>query len=132
MQQKNLLLFLVLSFLIFVGWAWLEQKIWPPPPRPAAQTYSVPLPPDPQLWGNLYARVPADLALAAGVPGIGTVCQLATDLRLGEPRLRERIRFAMARPEPQRPPAPALAQGPHKEIPLRDDNFNLHVVLTTR
>src|SRR5437588_5159032 len=33
MQQKNLLLFLGLALLLFVGYANLKQLLWPPPPR---------------------------------------------------------------------------------------------------
>lgn len=32
MQQRNFVLFMVLSFLILVGWVWLQNKLWPPPP----------------------------------------------------------------------------------------------------
>ena len=33
MQQRNFVLFMVLSFLILVGWVWMQNKLWPPPKR---------------------------------------------------------------------------------------------------
>jgi YidC/Oxa1 family membrane protein insertase len=33
MQQRNLLMFMVVSILILVGWSWLQNKLWPPPLR---------------------------------------------------------------------------------------------------
>jgi YidC/Oxa1 family membrane protein insertase len=33
MQQRNLLLFFVLSLLLFVGWSSLSHYLWPPPPK---------------------------------------------------------------------------------------------------
>jgi len=34
-QHKNLLLFVVLSLLILVGWTAIQNTLWPPPPRKA-------------------------------------------------------------------------------------------------
>jgi YidC/Oxa1 family membrane protein insertase len=33
MQQRNFLLFFVLSFLLFIGWLELKRALWPPPPK---------------------------------------------------------------------------------------------------
>lgn len=33
MQQRNFVLFMVLSFLILIGWVWLQNKFWPQKPK---------------------------------------------------------------------------------------------------
>ncbi|MFN4261928.1 MAG: YidC/Oxa1 family insertase periplasmic-domain containing protein [Gemmataceae bacterium] len=43
MQQKNLLLFFIISLGILLGWSWLQSKLWPPQPKPE------PPAPDPAL-----------------------------------------------------------------------------------
>ena len=30
MQQRNFVVFMVLSFLILIGWVWMQNKLWPP------------------------------------------------------------------------------------------------------
>jgi YidC/Oxa1 family membrane protein insertase len=33
MQQRNFVWFMILSFLILIGWVWIQNKLWPPKPR---------------------------------------------------------------------------------------------------
>lgn len=33
MQQRNFILFIIISLFIFVGWFWVQQQLWPPPTK---------------------------------------------------------------------------------------------------
>ncbi len=80
MQQKNLIVFIVLSILILTGWSLLQNVIWPPPPakeKEEARNGKKKEPPRAVVWqltgaaqrqmpGHLWAAViPADMGLAA-------------------------------------------------------------------
>jgi len=67
--DKRSVLAIVLSFLIFVGWMWLQNKIWPPqkPPTPAAPTAKAPSPaPAPSPATPEPGKAPAEPAPPQG------------------------------------------------------------------
>jgi YidC/Oxa1 family membrane protein insertase len=137
MQQKNLLLFVLLTALIFIGWARFVAWKWPQPQRPH-QEAKIRLP-EPKLWSTVPAQLQAALEQAPGMPGIAGACKIATDLALAD--LEASGPRALARREPEPPPKPAPAPRPvqmaeHREVTLGSDDpaspFNLRVVLTSR
>jgi YidC/Oxa1 family membrane protein insertase len=71
MQQKNLMVFTILSIAILSGWLWIQHQIWPPPPRDSQKK-------DAKLWpfekmrlqdqGEIFASL-----LAQGSPLAGSL-----------------------------------------------------------
>lgn len=130
MQNKNLLTLILLTLLLFIGWAQLVNWIWPPPPRkPKPPPAPTPITlPQPQLWAGL----PGALAGAdAGPAQLATICALAAHAA-GEPAP------AVAKaPEPPKAaaPEPPVPAAEHREIVLGEDAadspFNFQVVLTS-
>ncbi len=122
MQQKNFLLFLVLSFLLFIAWMETKRRLWPPPPRPANQQSTKPpeAPPPPLIVSAIgYAANPQTL----WQPG-WTAATL--------------IKAAPPRPKPTELPAQPPITPDQKLVPLetpesRDDpKFHLQVQLDPR
>ncbi len=69
MQQRNFVLFMVLSFLILFGWVWVQNKIWPPQPK-TPKDEKVVLKVDWQKYGQAAKAVNliADSSLAVSGP----------------------------------------------------------------
>lgn len=132
-QPKNLVLFFLLSFAVFVGWTALQNRIWPPPKK-------VPPPPrlrlpNDQLWGG----VPASVAPVSAVPGIGVALPLVGQVAVVEWSAGDRQRWVQITPEPKPQPKPVapeppkVAAAPARKITLGDDRlFNLQVTFTNR
>jgi YidC/Oxa1 family membrane protein insertase len=75
-QQRNLILFIVLSFVILLGWPRLERWLWPPPERPPQPLWP---------WKGLSKENQAEMAARvtfapATLPGLANAVQLATGL----------------------------------------------------
>src|SRR5581483_2374510 len=83
MQQKNLFLFLLFTFLIFTTWQFVEAWLFPQARRkrqpPVAAKIERPLRAEPMLWTELSTAM-----RAPGVPGVGDVLALATPVGLAE------------------------------------------------
>ncbi|GIW79569.1 MAG: hypothetical protein KatS3mg105_1376 [Gemmatales bacterium] len=76
MQQRNLLIFIVLSIVVFVAWSWLGMLLWPPPP-----------PPQPRLAlpdARLRASTPALLAPLPAVSPLANAGYLAAQMATSE------------------------------------------------
>src|SRR2546425_6133627 len=136
MQQRNFLIFITLSFLLIFASTFIQN--WLSPPRPP-QAPTKKLPADRYLASDLAARTQSTLAATPGMPGIGAAVQLATDARIAEWSVSGRnqtalVRKGEAKPEPPRPPPPAVAQqagAPRQEIEIGGNGYNLTVLLTS-
>jgi YidC/Oxa1 family membrane protein insertase len=133
-NTRNLLVFMVLSSLIFAGSIWLQNWLMPPKPHQASEpTLSRA---DAHAWSELAVRAPAS-AVLPGVPGLGTAAQIYADTTLARWLAAREYRLPVVRrPEPKaEPPAPAVAAkpaAPRKAIPIgHDDGFKIRAVLTT-
>lgn len=135
MQQRNLLVFFILTFLIFTSWSFIESRIWPRKPRPRNKTNTTqaekPLRTDPMLWADVTGR-----AAFPGIPGLGTAAALATDVGIAEWASRERSGMAIVLARQAREAAKAKAKpaqvNKREEVALGGEGFNFDVVLTTR
>lgn len=141
-QQRNLLLFFVLTFLVLFGWQLVQDwlGLTPRPKKPAARTTVAE-----DDWRDAPARIQAALGAVAGVQAsLGTtlntaVPQLAVEARLAhwasqerrlaveKLRLAEKAARARARPRPA--PTPPIKE---EEINLGGEGFNLLVTLTNK
>jgi YidC/Oxa1 family membrane protein insertase len=136
-QQKNLLIFFVLSFLIFVGWSALQNYLWPPKAKtPAPKDDSVEVA-KPHPWGDLPPQaIAAQVGLAApiaGAPVTDPVPQLASQVGV--------VNWTAERPKfwalkTNLPPPEPVVKKPKQEAPRsivlgNDSSYNLHVTLTT-
>src|SRR5438876_4909671 len=134
MQQKNILLFLALTFLVLLGWQALTIRLWPPKPRPIAQRGEGPLAPDLNVlwsWKELPVAVQiARLAVAcpAAPAGQENVFALAVALAQADPH--ELRPPAVVAKIPPQPPEPAPVQEPIESIRLGDDSSFLKVDVT--
>jgi YidC/Oxa1 family membrane protein insertase len=133
MQQKNFIVFLVLSLAILVGWSWLQMHLWPPKPPEKKDTDQVEE--QAKKPAPLPRNVGAALAVAdrlSGAPGITDAVWLAalargvTDVF---PRL-ETPAVAKAPEKKEKPPAPTEAKA--RDIPLGGAGYHIQAVLTTR
>src|SRR5947209_6383410 len=125
MQNKNTIVFFILSFLILIGWLQVQKLIWPPPTKA--------LPPPPEA--RLLAQV-AGLAMTPDIPGLAQATALAADLAVAQHDWTADKRQQVAevdhppepKPEPAKPqPAVKAPAAVHKEPVLGDDNANLKV-----
>jgi YidC/Oxa1 family membrane protein insertase len=134
MRQRNLILFVVFTFIIMMGWARLGEYLYPRPRRV--------LLPYPPLWSALPSQLQA---VAAGTnPTVGGAAAVATQVAIASwSAEKQEAPVAAAKPEPPKPQAPALVEKPlpkqppvkREEIALGSDSgdsrFNAQVVLTT-
>lgn len=138
MQQRNFVLFVLLTFVLFAGWSLVQTWLWPPPPRkPRVVSQKEAAPPaesalpkrfaDPRLWGDLLAQTPAVVTGLPGLPGMAGACTLLADARLADPEAQALLRAAARVAREASTP-----RAPHREIALGDESFNLQAVLTTR
>jgi YidC/Oxa1 family membrane protein insertase len=136
MQQKNVVVFVILSSLIIFGWPLVHKWVWPPPPR-APQQPAVKLPLESRQYADLYLHAPSAVVLAPAVPGVGSALHLLTEAGLAHPATPGPLRLALARkaePKPRPTPEAVAARRPKVEprtITLGDDSFNLKVQVTT-
>src|SRR5262245_49935448 len=129
-QQKNLVLFFVLSFAIFVGWSALQTFLWPPPKRVRPQP---PLKlPNEQFWGGMAGL----LAQPPAVPGLGAALPLVGDVAVAEWSAGDREQWKRIAAEPKplpKPERPKVAAAKPEKFTLGDDTqFNLQVTFTTQ
>jgi len=144
MQQKNLIVFLLISMLILFLWLPLKHTIWRPP---------VPPPPPLRLPNqHLWAGLPGQLVMAAfpGTAGIGPALPQLAQVALAdwsadeqktwmsnwlaakekkpaEPKPKPAAQVAVQPPKPVKP----VVQAPQKDVVLGDaDGFNLLVTIT--
>jgi YidC/Oxa1 family membrane protein insertase len=135
-KNKNLVFFLILSFLILVTSMWVQHKFFPPPQRPEkkpAPAAAAEFPNNPALWSDLQARSAA-MALSAAVPGGASGFVAATDIAVALHAGEER-RLLLAKkqePRPQPPKEAPAALVKHTEPTLGDDTSHLKVRLTSR
>jgi YidC/Oxa1 family membrane protein insertase len=149
MQQRNFIWFMVLSFLILVGWVWVQNKFWPAKPKgPKDDTTARQI--DWRQYGPAARAV--NLIANRGLPLAGVVeeLRLGQDLWHTPPRPRVLARWDDLT-ETQRkiaallpPPLPGTlgvlaALIPEKreelaavKIPFGGKNYQLEGVLTTR
>jgi YidC/Oxa1 family membrane protein insertase len=141
MQNKNLLIFFLVSFLFVVAWSTLVNRIWPPPLRqPKDEAPATPLRVDPRVWIALQATTQNLANAAPGVSGIGPACQLAGEVALADWGVHEQQLLAKKRAEPPKPKQPIqeakAAKVEHREAALGDGDensaFNLKVLLTSK
>ncbi len=141
MQQKNLIIFCLLSFLVLMVWMPLRYLLFPPVPPPPPPLKL----PHEQLWAGL----PAELMTMTpvGVPGIGPALPQVTQLALADWSAGNREAWFSAwlankeKPAEQPPkPPPAVAEKPKKPAPQKpaekyvlgdDTNFNIRATITT-
>lgn len=132
-QPKNLLLFIVLTVLILVGWHQLSVRLWPPRSRPTP-------PPEeksPWVWENLRPReqseVFARLAAAAAPAGAGvdTIGSTATAAAVADWSVHQENRVVKREPEPRPEIKKGAPPAPHYAIQMGDDQSSLKVALTT-
>jgi YidC/Oxa1 family membrane protein insertase len=162
MQSRNLIVFIVLTAVVLIGWAFLQRRLWPPPaPKPAAQEeQAARLTPAQQRGGIVAALVTAP---PAGLPGLATA-YLAGELvgarkslfpeiaKATEKKLSPVARAAMGGVSTATltaafppvlggwvvaaarlsPQAPAPAAGRLESVTLGGAGYDLTVVLTTR
>src|SRR5947208_4342428 len=130
MQQKNLIVFFLVSAAILISWTLIRSLIWPPPPKSIR-------PPD----ARLYAGLPGQLStgVSAGLPGIGPALSQVVQVAVADYSADEKKVWLAARlaqkekaqeqPKPaapvaakkQQPAKPAVAAQPHKEVELGDE-----------
>jgi YidC/Oxa1 family membrane protein insertase len=140
MKQRNIILWLVTSFLLMFGWAALMQRWYPPPKR--EPKIALPVPP-------LWSTVPPELeGLMANAPGdvLGRAVSLAGNLAVanwaaGEPVKDEKAaakppeKMPAANAPPQEPAAQAVIAAKHEETVLGskapDSPYNIQVIFTT-
>lgn len=136
MQQRNFILFVVLSVLILSGWPLLQNWLWPPPPRkPPEETTKLIV--DSRQYSDLYLRAPVAVALAPVTPGVGGAFELLTEVALAHPSHRDPIRLALARrpeakPKPPQDDVARRVKTAPRILTLGDDSSNLKVQLTSR
>jgi YidC/Oxa1 family membrane protein insertase len=140
MQNKNLILFILLSFLFMVGWSQLVQWLSPPRVRKVQIESAEALRGlDAGLWIRLQAASQRAAIQAVSLPGVGAVLPLATDLALVDWSHEQEI---LARKKAEPPPAheePVIERPArkveHRVTELGDESensrFNLKVALTS-
>jgi YidC/Oxa1 family membrane protein insertase len=137
MQQKNLLLFCVLSFVILIGWSRLQLYLWPPAPKqppPAVEG-------DPWPWRSLPAAAQGEvvgrlwLVPVPPAPGLESAYRLATAVAVTDSAGERQRLVAAYQPKPKEPPPPqpeVVAAAPHRKVPLGNPSYHLSAVLTSR
>src|SRR5262245_28936812 len=135
MQQRNVLIFVVLTLLVWVGWQQLTLRLYPPPKKSVAKkTDALPFPAARELWIWNDVPEPAQVArlVAASLPGPGLESALpitiavAQTVGLNVPPAAVAAAKLVEVEAPEPPPAPEKTQ----QVVLGDDAFHLKVVLT--
>jgi YidC/Oxa1 family membrane protein insertase len=143
MQQKNLLLFLVLMLVIFVGWQHLTLKLYPPKHKADAKrsgAAATAAANDLWPWKNLPAPAQAEKfarLILAGPPGtLGLGDAYPVDLALALTDRKDLSPPAVAaKPPPPKPPAAPIVEEKVEKVQqftLGDDSSFLKVVLTNK
>jgi YidC/Oxa1 family membrane protein insertase len=134
MQQKNFLLFIVLSLLIlFVGMNLPRWMGWAPQRKPAVVQDDTPPPAKPAVvWGKQSRLVTSLLAPPAPVaPSLSNFVQLSTKAALLALRDGSKPK-PKVEPVAEVKPPPKHAVAPHQEFTLGDGSWNITVVLTSK
>ena len=122
-QQKNLILFIILTVLILVGWQQLSSRLWPPRPRPIPEPTTV-LAPE---WNSFLAAV-----AMPGSGGVEAVGPAAADLAVADWSVHPENWLVKSAPEPKKAEVKkAEPAAPHYEVQLGDDQSSLKVTATT-
>jgi YidC/Oxa1 family membrane protein insertase len=135
-QQKNLIVFFILSFLIFVGYSALQSYLNPIKPKPTPKKET-----DEEAKVNPWTDLPpqaiaAQVGLAVpmpAVPTIGPISQLAAQVEIARWTADKPHFWALKTNLP--PPEPVVQkpkQAPRTIELGNDSSYNLHVKLTTR
>jgi len=149
MQQRNFILFMVLSFLILIGWVWVQNKVWPRKSKNHQNEQAV----QRVDWLKYGAIARAtNLIGSRGLP-LGMVPNeilLTQDLQFTPPERRRETRWEDLTPEHQKvavllpPPLPSTlgilaqlipklnAEPPVEEIRFGGEGFFLEGTFTTR
>jgi YidC/Oxa1 family membrane protein insertase len=130
-QHKNLLLFIVLSFLIFVSWTALQNTLSPPKPKTPKKFEELKA----QPWENTTpAALAGQIGGMAQLAGFADPTPIAVQAALGDLAASNRELWALKEKEAPKP-EPVVVAGPEvapKDIILGDDTrHNLRVTLTT-
>lgn len=130
-QQRNILIFFLLMFVIMVGTDQLQRCLYPPKP-PAKKL------PVEWLAADVAAQAQAVL-LTPAMPGLGTAARLAAAGQLVGNEHVARLPLIVApppmvakKPEPPKTPPPAVVRGKHEEVTLGGDGYKLTATLTSR
>lgn len=139
MQNKNLILFGVLSAAILIGWTFFSYWMWPPKPRPLAERKpEIAKKENSPSVGKVPSKDDLTRASAAALVGSGA----ATTGLDGLARIAEIAMMAKANPSPpkvepvpeitQKPPPAKTKPQPNPEIiVMGDDSYNLKATLTS-
>src|SRR5258706_2196405 len=119
MEQRNLLLAIVVSVGILIGFQYLFEKLRPPPVTPAVPTQTAPAP-NTTAPGTAAPGAPGTVAPATGAaaPGAETREQAIAEqprVRINTPRLHGSVALTGGRvhhPAPPPSPQPAAPQSP--------------------
>jgi YidC/Oxa1 family membrane protein insertase len=135
-QQKNLLLFILASLLIIIGWSQFQLWMWPPKPRstareqqPAARTSDPrPKPPQPPVVeGQVFAALISGSALAS--PGLDGAAPLLVRASLAAPLLEQRWPWRHQPAFLQRQVIASLAAGSSPPVPTPSGSVLAEVAL---
>jgi YidC/Oxa1 family membrane protein insertase len=128
-QTRHLVLFILSVVLIFIGYTWLRNRLWPPPKL---------TPPPERVWAyeqqsaKVQAEILARMAAAPTGNGLGDAYDLALQYAITKDRV-EQYAAAVSPPKPAEAPKPQLHPEPAPElIALGGDGYFLNVKLTTR
>lgn len=130
-QQLNFILFLVLTFIILVGWMWLQSQLWPPQPKKKTEEQQAkkqvekkaqPKPPEklPWPWEDLSATAQSMKAVRLSVSG-------AAPLGVLETAFQWKI---LELPPARKKTVPPKAVAAVKTIQLGDKDYFLNAELT--
>ena len=125
-QHKNLLLFVVLSLLILVGWTAIQNTLWPPPPRKAIDKKIDEEEAKAHPWTDI---TPAALAAQVGGMAQPDPAFVWIQLALGNLAASQRDLWAL---KAATPPAIVAPEQPEKTFVFGTDKSNLRVTLSNR
>src|SRR5216683_6658901 len=112
MQQKNFIIFILLSFGLIILWLPLTHWLWPPPPPPPPKVKL----PEPQLWASLPLQAQGVVQQIPGLPGLAGACRLATEYAVTDWAAGDREGW-LAQRERKPEPAPVVKKAPEKKPP---------------
>src|SRR5436305_729325 len=128
MQQKNLILFLLLATFILIANSFISRWLWPPsPPKPKPPELSAEDLERLRQWSPLCGQIQQALEQSAAAPGVGNlVFQIAfstlSDQDIVSWIQSDRELAARTKPKPQ--PRVVVPSEDHLEnIPLGDDSY---------
>jgi YidC/Oxa1 family membrane protein insertase len=159
MQQKNVIVFIVLCFVVFVGWTWLQRELWPQPDKKQDQKKTAKdekKPPPRPMSSETLKENKLKLPLAFDIIGSGALPGNALGVAVKRAQLAK-AEFFLNREETSKSPAAiaALLANPTPagvavflrspgaprfrppeqdttDVDLSDKDFFLQVRLTTR